>query len=129
LILDVSTVDFCRSLAANRRLTFDLITPRGVGALLRWGALPQPARLMEEAEFHRHVGVENTLPNVESALRRAEQILGMPSADAPDLDRTPATKEVSGAADPEAGRTRTRRPHGCRRHGRWPRLHGREQTA
>ena len=39
--------------------------------LLLCGALPQPARLMAQAEFHRHVGEENILPNVESALRRA----------------------------------------------------------
>ena len=42
--------------------------------LLLCGALPQPARLMEQAEFHRHVGGENILPNVEAALRRAEEI-------------------------------------------------------
>jgi SulP family sulfate permease len=42
--------------------------------LLLCGALPQPARLMEEAEFHRHVGEENILPNVEAALERAAAI-------------------------------------------------------
>jgi SulP family sulfate permease len=39
--------------------------------LLLCGAPPQPAHLMEEAEFHRHVGADNILPNVESALARA----------------------------------------------------------
>jgi SulP family sulfate permease len=42
--------------------------------LLLCGALPQPAQLMDEAEFHRHVGAENILPHVEGALRRAGEI-------------------------------------------------------
>jgi SulP family sulfate permease len=42
--------------------------------LLLCGAPPQPARLMSEAEFHRHVGAENILPNVSAALQRAEEI-------------------------------------------------------
>ena len=42
--------------------------------LLRCGAPPQPARLMSEAEFHRHVGAENILPNVGAALQRAEEL-------------------------------------------------------
>jgi SulP family sulfate permease len=42
--------------------------------LLICGALPQPARMMSWAEFHRHVGAENILPNVEAALRRAEEV-------------------------------------------------------
>ena len=41
--------------------------------LLLCGAPPQPARLMAEAEFHRHVGDENILSNVEAALKRAEE--------------------------------------------------------
>ncbi len=44
-------------------------------SLLLCGALPQPARLMSQAEFHRHVGAENILPNVEAALRRAEELV------------------------------------------------------
>ena len=43
-------------------------------ALLLCGAPPQPSRLMSQAEFHRHVGKENILPSVDSALRRAETI-------------------------------------------------------
>jgi SulP family sulfate permease len=39
------------------------------------GALPQPAALMSQAEFHRHVGAENILPNVEAALRRAAELM------------------------------------------------------
>ena len=42
--------------------------------LLLCGALPQPAQLMDEAEFHRHVGAENIVANVEAALRRADEI-------------------------------------------------------
>ena len=42
--------------------------------LLLCGALPQPAHLMEEAEFHRHVGDANILPNINAALRRVEEI-------------------------------------------------------
>jgi SulP family sulfate permease len=43
-------------------------------ALLLCGAPPQPARMMHRAEFHRHVGEENILPNVEAALRRARAL-------------------------------------------------------
>jgi len=42
--------------------------------LLLCGALPQPASLMNQAEFHRHVGAENILPHVEAALKRAAEI-------------------------------------------------------
>jgi sulfate permease, SulP family len=42
--------------------------------LLLCGALPQPARMMARAEFHRHVGEENILPNVASALERAKEV-------------------------------------------------------
>jgi MFS superfamily sulfate permease-like transporter len=38
------------------------------------GALPQPARMMAKAEFHRHVGEENILPDVAAALERAEEV-------------------------------------------------------
>ena len=43
-------------------------------ALLLCGAPAQPTRMMERAEFHRHVGADNILPNVDAALRRAEQV-------------------------------------------------------
>ncbi len=42
--------------------------------LLLCGAPPQPTRMMAKAEFHRHVGEQNMLPNVEAALERAEEI-------------------------------------------------------
>ena len=42
--------------------------------VLLCGAPPQPARLMDRAEFHRHVGKENILPNVDAALRRARAV-------------------------------------------------------
>ena len=44
--------------------------------LLLCGAPPQPARLMSQAEFHRHVGDANILPNVDAALARAAEIWG-----------------------------------------------------
>jgi len=42
--------------------------------LLLCGAPSQPAKLMDEAEFHRHVGEENIVPHVEAALKRAGEI-------------------------------------------------------
>ena len=42
--------------------------------LVLCGALPQPAQLMDEAEFHRHIGAENIVANVEAALKRAGEI-------------------------------------------------------
>jgi SulP family sulfate permease len=42
--------------------------------LLLCGAPPHPARLMAQAEFHRHVGAANILPNVEAALVRAAEL-------------------------------------------------------
>jgi hypothetical protein len=35
----------------------------------------QPARMMERAEFHAHLGTENLLPSVKAALERAREIL------------------------------------------------------
>ncbi|MEQ1574021.1 MAG: SulP family inorganic anion transporter [Vicinamibacterales bacterium] len=43
--------------------------------LLLCGALPQPARMMDKTEFHRHVGAENIVAHVDAALRRAGEIL------------------------------------------------------
>jgi SulP family sulfate permease len=48
--------------------------------LLLCGAPPQPSSLMQAAEFHRHVGDENILPNVEAALRRVEEITAATAA-------------------------------------------------
>ena len=42
--------------------------------LILCGALPQPSRLMDQAEFHRHVGPENIQPSVEAALDRVRAI-------------------------------------------------------
>jgi SulP family sulfate permease len=42
--------------------------------LLLCGALPQPAGLMDQAEFHRHVGERNILPDVRAALERAREV-------------------------------------------------------
>jgi len=43
-------------------------------AMLICGARPQPAALMHEAGFDRHVGAENICENITEALRRAEEI-------------------------------------------------------
>jgi SulP family sulfate permease len=56
--------------------------------LLLCGAREQPARLMERAEFHDHLGEANILPNVQSALKRARDIaseLGLEEPRAPVL--------------------------------------------
>jgi sulfate permease, SulP family len=42
--------------------------------LILCGAPPQPSRMMDRAEFHRHVGEENIQPNVEAALKRAAEL-------------------------------------------------------
>ena len=47
--------------------------------LLLCGMRDQPARMMARAEFHRHVGDENMLPSVASALSRARSLLELAS--------------------------------------------------
>jgi SulP family sulfate permease len=42
--------------------------------LLLCGATPQPAALMQAAEFHQHVGDRNICANIGAALRRAEEL-------------------------------------------------------
>jgi len=42
--------------------------------LLLCGAREQPSRMLEQAEFVRHIGRENILPHVEAALRRAREV-------------------------------------------------------
>jgi len=39
------------------------------------GMLDQPAKLMAQASFHRHIGDENIQPTLEAGIRRARQIL------------------------------------------------------
>jgi sulfate permease, SulP family len=51
--------------------------------LLLCGAPPQPANLMRQAEFHRHVGERNILPNVQAALDRAQEIIELPLSPSP----------------------------------------------
>ncbi|HEU4724034.1 MAG TPA: SulP family inorganic anion transporter [Candidatus Eisenbacteria bacterium] len=43
-------------------------------SLILCGAREQPARLMRQAEFHRHIGRENLCANIEEALARARAI-------------------------------------------------------
>jgi SulP family sulfate permease len=42
--------------------------------LILCGAPKQPARLMEQAEFHDHVGALNVCPNIKAALERAAEL-------------------------------------------------------
>ena len=44
-------------------------------ALILCGMRDQPARLMERAEFHEHIGDANLAPTIEAALRRAREVL------------------------------------------------------
>jgi len=49
----------------------------GVGkTLLICGALEQPSRLLRRSDFLKHVGAQNMLPDVQSALDRARQLQG-----------------------------------------------------
>ncbi len=48
----------------------DAVHKSGRGFIL-CGAREQPARLMNQAEFGHHVGVENICPSIEKALERA----------------------------------------------------------
>jgi SulP family sulfate permease len=43
-------------------------------AIIFCGALPQPKQLMEQSKFGEHVGAENVLPNIETALERARAV-------------------------------------------------------
>jgi SulP family sulfate permease len=43
--------------------------------LLLCGMQNQPKAMMDRAEFHRHIGAENILPNAEAALMRAREVL------------------------------------------------------
>jgi sulfate permease, SulP family len=50
------------------------------------GMRDQPARMMERAEFHQHIGDENMLPTLEAALTRARVLL-----EPADRSASPAT--------------------------------------
>jgi sulfate permease, SulP family len=52
-------------------------------SMLICGARPQPASLMREAGFDRHVGAENICANIEEALKRAEEIQTLTSVVSP----------------------------------------------
>jgi SulP family sulfate permease len=45
-------------------------------SLLLCGAREQPAKLMNQAEFERHVGAENICPSIADALQRAASLYG-----------------------------------------------------
>ena len=62
--------------------------------LLLCGAREQPARLMERAEFHEHLGEANILPNVQAALKRAHDIAAELGLEEP-RDPVPAARVPS----------------------------------
>ena len=43
--------------------------------LILCGMRDQPARMMDRAEFHEHLGDENLVPTIEAALQRAREVL------------------------------------------------------
>ena len=47
--------------------------------LILCGARPQPAKLMQQAEFERHVGRDNICPHITAALERAKAVYVKPS--------------------------------------------------
>ena len=51
--------------------------------LMLCGMRDQPARMMERAEFHQHIGEANLTPTIEAALRRARGVMGEPSGMTP----------------------------------------------
>lgn len=53
-------------------------------SLLLCGAREQPAQLMHQAEFERHVGAENICPSIEDALQRAADLHRTRLCDAAD---------------------------------------------
>jgi SulP family sulfate permease len=66
-------------------------------SLLLCGMRDQPARMMERAAFHEHIGPENLLPSVQSALARARALstTAIQTAPAPDaVDAPPAQKAL-----------------------------------
>ena len=55
--------------------------------LILCGAPRQPAALMEQAEFHDHVGARNICPNIKTALERAAELHGLFLAEAGRSDQ------------------------------------------
>jgi SulP family sulfate permease len=51
----------------------DRIHGSGRGLIL-CGALDQPAAVMRDADFERHVGIDNICPSISKALERAEEV-------------------------------------------------------
>jgi SulP family sulfate permease len=49
-------------------------------ALLLCGAREQPAQLMKQAEFERHIGAQNICPSIQDALARAAELHSAASA-------------------------------------------------
>ena len=64
-------------------------------ALLLCGMRDQPARMMQRAEFHQHIGSENLLPSVSAALDRARALLEERGSVLPATGATPAGAPAS----------------------------------
>ena len=70
--------------------------------LILCGALPQPAKLMKNAEFEQHVGAENICPNITAALTRAEQLYASMSAEERSLNLHRRKTDILEQADASA---------------------------
>ena len=60
-------------------------------SLLLCGAREQPARLMKQADFERHVGAENICGSITEALERAAEVYRRHHADKRTSELTPST--------------------------------------
>ena len=92
----VDSIDSLPSIVILRLRNMTAIDATGLGAietladqlhssgrsLLLCGAREQPAQLMHQAEFERHVGAENICPNIEDALERAAELRRLHQSDA-----------------------------------------------
>jgi SulP family sulfate permease len=65
--------------------------------LILCGARPQPARLMRQAAFERHVGRENICLHIAQALERAAQVQASSLACRPPTAASPLVPPVTGA--------------------------------
>lgn len=59
--------------------------------LILCGARPQPAQLLRQAQFRRHVGAKNITPNIGAALERAREVASGFFGVGPEAARSHAT--------------------------------------
>jgi len=62
--------------------------------LILCGAPKQPAALMEQAEFHQHIGAPNICPNIKAALERAAELQELYRAESGQPDKQPRSHPV-----------------------------------